>query len=210
MHPFHREITVIALKELASHGYALVGGYSLQAHGISNRPSSDVDLFTDADVHWKEVGGHCELLVAAFGRAGITATYRYMQHGHPHHRLLASRGKETTEIDLNFTTRLKPPVVKEVGPVQHLDDVAMGKMKAMSDRSEPRDAIDVYLLRSSGYTRARLLEIGSMHVSFTEKGWKANAHRATKMSLAKFTRYGVDASLHQAIIGEFSDWLATL
>ena len=37
----------VGLATLTEHGFALAGGYALQAHGLIDRLSEDVDLFTD-------------------------------------------------------------------------------------------------------------------------------------------------------------------
>jgi hypothetical protein len=37
----------LGLDSLAAYGFALAGGYALQAHGLVERLSEDVDLFTD-------------------------------------------------------------------------------------------------------------------------------------------------------------------
>ena len=46
MEPRHERIAKIALAAGARYGLALAGGYAVSAHGIGNRPSGDVDLFT--------------------------------------------------------------------------------------------------------------------------------------------------------------------
>jgi hypothetical protein len=46
MEPRHERIAKIALAAGARYGLALAGGYAVQAHGIGNRLSGDVDLFT--------------------------------------------------------------------------------------------------------------------------------------------------------------------
>jgi hypothetical protein len=43
----HSKITQIALDVAAEYGFALAGGYAVSAHGMGNRLSGDVDLFTD-------------------------------------------------------------------------------------------------------------------------------------------------------------------
>jgi len=45
--PEHRAIAEIALAAAGHYGLALAGGYAAQLHGMGNRPSGDVDLFTD-------------------------------------------------------------------------------------------------------------------------------------------------------------------
>jgi len=48
MDPRHRKLAEIALQAAgSSYGLALAGGYAVRAHGIGDRPSGDVDLFTD-------------------------------------------------------------------------------------------------------------------------------------------------------------------
>jgi hypothetical protein len=44
--PTHERLTGIALGVAAAYGFALAGGYAVQAHGILDRPSEDIDLFT--------------------------------------------------------------------------------------------------------------------------------------------------------------------
>jgi hypothetical protein len=46
MEPRHEQIAKIALVAGARYGLALAGGYAVSAHGMGNRPSGDVDLFT--------------------------------------------------------------------------------------------------------------------------------------------------------------------
>ena len=56
--------------------------------------------------------------------------------------------------------RALPPVLMEIGPVLHADDVVAGKMSALYTRAEPRDFLDVDAAITSGrYTRERLCEL---------------------------------------------------
>jgi hypothetical protein len=47
--PVHRRLAKIGLAAAGRYGFALAGGYAVQAHGILQRPSEDVDLFTAWD-----------------------------------------------------------------------------------------------------------------------------------------------------------------
>nr|WP_217808835.1 nucleotidyl transferase AbiEii/AbiGii toxin family protein [Nocardia donostiensis] len=47
MEPRHRRLAKIALAVSGAQGFALAGGYALRVHGMGDRPSGDVDLFTD-------------------------------------------------------------------------------------------------------------------------------------------------------------------
>lgn len=44
-----REVATIALHAAARHGFALAGGNALIAHGLIDRPTEDVDLFSDQE-----------------------------------------------------------------------------------------------------------------------------------------------------------------
>ena len=69
MEPRHEQIARIALGAGARYGLALAGGYAVAAHGMGNRPSGDVDLFTS----WQHRGDFPELtaaVVAALEAAG--------------------------------------------------------------------------------------------------------------------------------------------
>lgn len=43
----HRRVAAIGLRATAEHGFTLGGGNALIAHGIIDRFTEDVDLFTD-------------------------------------------------------------------------------------------------------------------------------------------------------------------
>jgi hypothetical protein len=45
--PFHERLARIGLEALESHGFVLAGGYAISTNGIGDRPSADVDLFTN-------------------------------------------------------------------------------------------------------------------------------------------------------------------
>jgi hypothetical protein len=47
--PFHEKVARIALGVAEQHGFALGGGLALVAHGVLERPTEDVDLFSDRD-----------------------------------------------------------------------------------------------------------------------------------------------------------------
>lgn len=46
MDAFHERLARVALRVGGSYGFCLAGGYAVQAHGMVDRRSEDVDLFT--------------------------------------------------------------------------------------------------------------------------------------------------------------------
>jgi hypothetical protein len=63
----------VGLDVLAEYGFALAGGYALQAHQLVDRMSEDVDLFTN---RWdtSEFARAVEALAAAYRKDGIEVT----------------------------------------------------------------------------------------------------------------------------------------
>lgn len=47
MRDFHRRLAEIALRAAESYGFVLAGGYAISSNGMGDRPSADVDLFTN-------------------------------------------------------------------------------------------------------------------------------------------------------------------
>jgi hypothetical protein len=69
MHPFHERLASVGLAALSEYGFALAGGYAVQAHGMLVRPSEDIDLFTTTDAE------------AEFPTAAAAAIHAYQRDG---------------------------------------------------------------------------------------------------------------------------------
>lgn len=63
----HRQVASIALAAAAPHGFALGGGNALLAHGLTTRPTQDVDLFTDHEHGVEAASAAVEAALAAAG-----------------------------------------------------------------------------------------------------------------------------------------------
>ncbi|MEV6689872.1 hypothetical protein AB0M35_00140 [Micromonospora sp. NPDC051196] len=57
MDPFHERLARTGLAAATRFGFALAGGYAVQAAGLLERPSEDVDLFTAWDRRDEFAGG---------------------------------------------------------------------------------------------------------------------------------------------------------
>jgi hypothetical protein len=68
--PVHRRLAKIGLAAAERYGFALAGGYAVQAYGILQRPSEDVDLFTAWDRR-DEFGMAVDAVVAAYRDTGF-------------------------------------------------------------------------------------------------------------------------------------------
>jgi hypothetical protein len=72
MDPFHERLARVALEVAASYGFALAGGYAVQAHGFLDRPSADVDLFAEASAEFN-FSEAVDAVIAAYQRDGLDA-----------------------------------------------------------------------------------------------------------------------------------------
>jgi hypothetical protein len=160
MDNFHRRLATIALAAAADHGFALAGGYAVQAYGVLQRPSEDIDLFTSS--LRDDFAEGVKKIREAYASHGLTVN---VDLDSPHFVRLGVTDPaidRTSKVELATDLRSHPPVTMEIGPVVHLDDVAGGKVEALFTRAEVRDFIDVdALISSNRFTRDRLLDLAA-------------------------------------------------
>ncbi|MGA5703124.1 nucleotidyl transferase AbiEii/AbiGii toxin family protein [Peterkaempfera bronchialis] len=208
----HLRLIRIGLDALAAeYGYALAGGYAVQAHHIVDRLSDDVDLFAPIDRATQEMPAAVAAAAAAYETAGYTVevvqqvpTYTRMNVTDP-----ATGTQNKVELVAEFLHY--PPVESEFGPVLHRDDVAAGKTGALFSRAEVRDAIDVHGLLKAGYSREHLLELAARNDAGFDHAMFADAlRRVERYSDKQFSVYGIEPPAAAAIRAEFADWRSHL
>lgn len=144
-----REVATIALHAAARHGFALAGGNALIAHGLIDRPTEDVDLFSDQEAG---VVAAAQAVEDALHEAGFQAERRDeadglqdlfagMGEGLAEWIITAPSGQETV-LQMAHFGRNHGPVTMDVGPVLDLEDLAGWKVCALASRVEPRDFVD--------------------------------------------------------------------
>jgi hypothetical protein len=160
MDPVHLRLAEIGLRVAARYGFALAGGYAVQAHGILDRPSEDIDLFT-AWERRDDFATAVDAVVGGYRDAGysVEVTQRFDTFS----RLAVTDPAEPEhpyKVELAANWRALPPVMMDVGPVLHADDVLAGKMSALYTRAEPRDFLDIDAALTTGrYSRTQLCEL---------------------------------------------------
>ena len=145
----HGQVAAIALGAAGPHGFALGGGNALIAHGIIQRPTEDVDVFTDMQggVEAAADAVDAALRDAGFGierrdkTAGLADIFDGMGEGLAEW-IVAAPGGEQVMLQMAYFDRARTPVIMDVGPVLHLEDVVGGKVCALASRAEPRDYLD--------------------------------------------------------------------
>lgn len=208
MEPVHLRLAEIGLQVASQYGFALAGGYAVQAHGILHRPSEDVDLFT-AWERRADFAAAVEAVVGAYTQHGyaVEVTQRFETFA----RLMVAESPDPVhsyKVELAANWRARPPVQMDIGPVLHADDVVAGKMSALYTRAEPRDFLDVDAAITSGrYTRQRLCELAEQADAGFERRILADLFAMLERYPDKrFAFYGADPDHLIALRARFADW----
>src|SRR5690606_20161286 len=124
----HERLARIGLAAAERYGFALAGGYAVQAAGFLERPSEDIDLFTAWDRRG-EFDAAAATIVDAYLAAGLSVEAERRHDGFT--RLTVSDGQQVAKVELGVDMRAKQPVWIAVGPVLHPDDAIANKMGAL-------------------------------------------------------------------------------
>jgi hypothetical protein len=206
-----REVARVALTVADKHGFVLGGGVAWLVNGLVDRPTEDVDLFTDT------AGG----VVAAAGEvtAALTeAGYRVAREEGD--ELFAGMDEDLQEfvvsgdgralrLTLCRLDRHRAPVVMDLGPVMHLDDLVATKVAALVNRREVRDWIDVAAALER-YPLDRLLELAKRADPALDPEDIADAGRyLDRLDDARFALYGLDAPQIAQLRARLAAWPRT-
>jgi Nucleotidyl transferase AbiEii toxin, Type IV TA system len=145
----HRQVAAVALCAAARHGFALGGGNALIAHGIIDRTTEDVDLFTDESDGVAAAAGAVQDALRAAGfeaerqdkTGGLADIFEGMGDGLAEWIVTAPDGSQMM-LQMAYFDRERRPVIMDVGPVLNLEDVVGSKVCALAGRVEPRDFVD--------------------------------------------------------------------
>jgi hypothetical protein len=145
----HRRVAAIALGAAAKHGFALGGGNALIAHGIIDRLTEDVDLFTDKADGVQAAADAVEAALRAAGleaerqdkSAGLADIFPGMGDGLAEWIVTEPRQGPMT-LQMAYFDRDRRPIMMDFGPVLDLEDVLGGKVCALASRAYERDFVD--------------------------------------------------------------------
>jgi hypothetical protein len=208
-----REVARVALRAAARHGFALAGGNALIAHGIVDRPTDDVDLFSNQEAGVEAAAQAVEdALVAAGFQAdrrdqsgGLADIFEGMGEGLAEWIITAPGGQQTM-LQMAYFDRTRGPVTMDVGPVLDLEDLAGSKVCALASRVEPRDYVDTAaaLRRYTPdqlITFARRLDPGLTRRDFADAG-----RQLDRMPDGVFARYGLGPPDVARLREQFEKW----
>jgi Nucleotidyl transferase AbiEii toxin, Type IV TA system len=210
----HREVAAIALRAAAEHGFALAGGCALIMHGVIDRPTEDVDLFTNEDDGVAAAAEAVEAALRTAGfeverqdtTAGLADIFYGLGDGLAEWVITAPGGRQMM-LQIAYYQRDRQPVIMEVGPVLDLADVIGSKVCALASRVEPRDYVDTAAVLARGYSAgeligfAKLLDPGLTDQEFADAGTQLDG-----LPDGVFARYGLRPGDVAALRKQFAAW----
>jgi hypothetical protein len=202
---FHERLAQVGLAAAGRFGFALAGGYAVQAAGLLERLSEDVDLFTA----WERRGqfdAAVAAIVDAYRADGLQVEIE--RRGDMFARLNVHNGEQASKVELGVDWRANEPVQMTVGPVLHPDDAVASKMSALYGRALARDFIDVdAALRSGRYSRQALLRLAARADSgFDPRRFAEAVAQAEFLDADDFAEYGVNGQDLDDLRARFAAW----
>jgi Nucleotidyl transferase AbiEii toxin, Type IV TA system len=209
----HREVAVIALRAAAPHGFALGGGNALIAHGITERPTQDVDVFSD------EQGGveaaadavDAALRDAGFGTerrdktAGLADIFYGIGEGLAEWIVTAPGGDQML-LQMAYFDRVRRPVIMDVGPVLDLEDVVGGKVCALASRAEPRDYLDTAAAMERYSIEQMIGFARRLDPGLTDRDFGDAGQRLDRWGNGVFAPFGLSPQDVAALREKFAAW----
>ena len=209
----HGQVAAIALRAAGRHGFALGGGNALIAHGVIDRITQDVDLFTDEEHGVEAAAGAVEAALQAAGfeaeredkTAGLSDVFEGMGEGLADWTITAPGGEQMM-LQMAYFDRASRPVVMEFGPVLALEDVVGGKVCALASRAVPRDYLDTAAALER-YTVAELIDFARrLDPGLTYQDFADAARRLDKVDDGWFASLGLTGPDVAALRERFAAW----
>ncbi|MFE2341149.1 nucleotidyl transferase AbiEii/AbiGii toxin family protein [Streptomyces sp. NPDC059431] len=155
----HRRLLAAVIDIGAPYPLVLTGGYAVQAHGLVERVSQDLDVATENPAPMAEIVAGLE--------HGLTERgwhVRVVDVDALSARLVVTdpSTREDCEVDVLKEHFWSAPAQTEYGPVLAFDSVIGTKVRALADRGAVRDLIDVHAA-SVHRTAYELERLGERH-----------------------------------------------
>lgn len=205
-----REVTRIALARAAESGFALAGSGAIREHGVTDRPTEDIDLFTMAqDID--EFARAVDRVVAALRESGyeVEEARRVAQFARLH---VSTADGLRLGVDMGVDWRENDPVGLDVGPVLSVEDAVGNKIAALYSRAEPRDYLDVDAIRRWGrFTDEELVSAAAERdAGFEVTMFAQQLEAVRRVTPRDVERYDVGAEQLNGVKERCTQWAARL
>lgn len=200
----HRRLLSDVLAIGTPYPLVITGGYAVQAHGLVDRLSQDLDVATENPAPMAEI---TRTLTTGLTERGWQV--REIGVDPLSGRLVVTdpaSGQEC-EVDILKEAFWRPPTTTAYGPVLALDDVIGTKVRALADRGAVRDLIDVHAA-SRHHTTADLETLGRRHArdEFSLEDLQARLAGAEWYEDEEFTAYGLTDADTATLRAWSRDW----
>ncbi|MEU1230907.1 nucleotidyl transferase AbiEii/AbiGii toxin family protein [Streptomyces sp. NPDC005828] len=196
----HRRLLADVLAAGDAYPLVLTGGYAVQAHGLVNRLSQDLDVATENPEPMESIATTVRTELEHRGWA-----VRALETDPLSARLIVTdpTSGEECEVDVLKEVFWRPPVTTEHGLVLSLEDVVGTKVRALADRGLARDLIDVRAA-SDRWSHTELEELGRRHArgTFDLTDLQSRLAGADWVDDTEFAAYGLD----EKGISELRQW----
>ena len=205
-----RDVTRVALAGIERAGFALSGSGAIREHGIINRPTEDVDLFTTVE-HSSQFGGAVEQVASDLRQHGFAVEQVRKATVFARLEVTDATGLQT-DVDLGVDWRAEDPVALAVGPVLSLPDSIGNKVSALYGRGEARDFLDVDAIRASGRIsdEALLADMAERDPGFDVEAFAQQLRRVEQIQPAQVVRYGVTPTELRRVASRLCAWATQL
>lgn len=201
-----RQLTQQGLAALDGTEFALAGAGAIREHGLTSRPTQDIDLFTadfDADVFAAAADRLTRHLVEADHTVEVVRaapTFRRL--------IVTAPGGTAFEIDLAADWRSGDSASLPIGRVLAVEDAVGSKINALYSRAETRDFLDADAIRQSGrFSDDQLLAIvGRRDPGFDRAIFAAQLALVTELTASEVARYDVAPEQLAAVQQRLSAW----
>ncbi|PRX22608.1 nucleotidyltransferase AbiEii toxin of type IV toxin-antitoxin system [Actinoplanes italicus] len=205
---FYRDVARIALAVADKHGFVLGGGVAWLVNGLVARPTEDIDLFTDTAGGVAAAAGEVTSALTAAGYRVVREDADELFAGMDAdiQEFLVAGEHRALRLTLCRLDRHRAPVVMDVGPVMHLDDLVATKVAALVNRREVRDYIDVAAALER-YPLDRVLALAHAADPALDPEDIADAGRyLDRLDDARFALYGLDREAIATLRARLRDW----
>ena len=189
---FLARVASIALESLRQDGFALGGGFALQAHGLVDRLSDDLDAYQPKFEREPFDRGQ-RSLIDQFELEGLVVVVDKELDVFRRITVSDPTTGESAVIDLGYDSRQDPPVViAGVGPVASPDDSVGTKARALNDRRAARDYFDLNaILQQPGWSPERVYADLRRFRYLSRESFAADLRAAHEEDPADYAAYGM-------------------
>jgi len=200
----------MALRSLDGTSFVLAGSGAMREHGLVDRPTEDVDLFT-SDVDLARFSSAVDAVVRGLREAGHDVAELRRVDQFARLEVTTADGHQV-DIDMGVDWREAEPALLAIGPVLSLEDAVGNKLSALYGRAYARDFLDVDSIRASGkFTDAELIRSAiERDPGFEVPMFITQLELVHRVLPEQVSQYNVDADQLDGIKNRFDVWVSTL